>query len=209
MSQIIEFLSKGGWLMIPIGLSAVIGFGVFMERIFALRYSGIIPESFLKRVLDVLKDGNLAKARIICSENSSALGAILDAGIGHYGDFTKMERAMEEQGKLEVSLMSRFMPTLGIIASITPLLGLLGTVTGMIKVFQKVTSQGVGDPRLLANGIWEALLTTAAGLCVAIPAYIAYRYILAMIEERSMLLEESASQLLLNLNEFPTEKEEV
>ena len=187
MSEAFDFLTKGGWLMIPIGISSIVALAFFLERIWSLQRSKVIPARFLEIVGKLLRERRFDEAEALCHGNDSHIAPILEAGIRYQGrDRSVVKEVMEEIGQREVSYMERFVGAVGAIATVAPLLGLLGTVTGMITVFQRVVNQTAAgqaaDPGALANGIWEALITTAAGLTVAIPSYLAYRYIMGTID---------------------------
>lgn len=187
MTEVFEFLMKGGWLMVPIGLCSVVALAVFLERLWTLQANKVMPSRFIEVVTKLLRDQKFDQAEGMCNGNDSHIAAVLEAGIRYAGrDRHVIKEVMEEVGQREVFYMERFVGVLGSIATIAPLLGLLGTVTGMISVFQRVvneTSTGaVADAGSLAAGIWEALITTAAGLSVAIPAFLAYRYIESRID---------------------------
>jgi len=158
-------------------------------------------------LVDLIKKGERRAARDECLRSNSPMGRVI---LGSF-DFPKMNREelkgiFEEVGRREVARMDRFVETVGTIAGIEPLLGLLGTVTGMIQVFQKVVStsrSGAVDPSLLANGIWQALITTAAGLSVAIVAFIGYRYLQSVTDRHALEMEEGAlriADLLINVD---------
>lgn len=204
MTEVFEFLAKGGWLMIPIGGSSIIALAFFLERLWSLQRSKVMPTRFLEVVGKLLRDRKYEQAEALCQGNDSHIAAILEAGIRYAGrDRGVVKEVMEEAGQREVHYMERFVGALGAIATIAPLLGLLGTVTGMISVFQRVVNQaGAGqaaDAGALANGIWEALITTAAGLTVAIPAYLAYRYIESMIDRYAIEMADVSLRLAESL----------
>ena len=191
IQDIYSFLSKGGWLMIPIGVCSVLALGLFFERMWSLQRTKVIPARFLTMLMKHVKEGRFQEAEAMCEGNDSHLAAILHAGLRYAGrDRAIIKEVMEEAGQREIHFMERFLGAIGAIATISPLLGLLGTVTGMITVFQRVVAQAAAgtpaDPGGLANGIWEALITTAAGLTVAIPTYLAYRYIESRIDRFSV-----------------------
>lgn len=187
MTEVFEFLAKGGWLMIPIGLCSLIALAFFLERVWSLQRSKVLPPRFLEVIHKLLRERRFQEAEALCHGNDSHIAAVLEAGIRYHGrDRSVVKEVMEEVGQREVHYMERFVGAIGAIATISPLLGLLGTVTGMISVFQRVVNQTAAgqaaDAGALANGIWEALITTATGLTVAIPAYLAYRYINGLID---------------------------
>ncbi len=200
MKEVFEFLARGGVIMIPIALGSVIALTIFLERIWSLQEGRIIPRDLLGRVLEAAGRGEVKVAREECLKSNTPLGRLLLAGL----DARSLPRGeikivLEEVGKREVNRMERFIEAMGTTASVEPLLGLLGTVIGMIQVFQKVvvtSREGAVDPGQLANGIWQALITTAAGLSVAIVAFVGYRYLLARSNRFTIEMEEGVLKLV-------------
>jgi len=194
---VLELVKAGGWLMWPILLCSVIAFAIVAERLWTLQKKKVAPSNLVLRVWHWEKNGHLDKQRINSLANESPLGKILAAGLlNRHHEREIMKESIEEAGRHVVHEMERFLTTLGTIASITPLLGLLGTVIGMIKVFAVITTQGLGDTTVLASGISEALITTAAGLSVAIPTLMLYRYLQAHIESLIIMMEQEAIKMV-------------
>jgi len=202
MAEIYGFLAKGGIMMIPIALGSVIALAIFLERVWALRRPAIVPDGYLERVLDLVRKGQIGEALATCRGSSNVPVARIAARMLEDTDIDPEDAksVAEEAGKKESSALYRFVEAVGTIAALEPLMGLLGTVLGMIKVFQQVvysSGQGAVDPGRLANGIWMALITTAAGLVIAIPTFMAYRYLVSRAERLTMELEEGAVTLHL------------
>ena len=199
MKEIFEFLALGGVIMIPIALGSVIALTIFLERIWSLQESRILPDGVLERVIDLVKKKKIHAAREECLKSNTPLGRLLLAGLDAKGrPHAEIKSVLEDVGRREVSRMERYIEAIGTTASIEPLLGLLGTVIGMIHVFQKVvitSREGAIDPGQLANGIWQALITTAAGMSVAIVAFVGYRYLLSRSSHHAGDLEDGALQL--------------
>jgi len=192
-----ELVQAGGWLMVPILLCSVIAAAIVIERLWTLRQKKVIPEKLLTGIWNLLSNDALTDQHIDQIENGSPLGKVLAAGlINRHLSRELVRESIEENGRFVVHEMERFMNTLGTISTITPLLGLLGTVIGMIKVFTAITVIGVGDPSQLAGGISEALITTAAGLTVAIPSLIFHRYLKRKIDELVVAMEQGAMKLV-------------
>lgn len=193
----LELIQAGGWVMLAIILCSIIALGIIIERFWSLRPNRVAPRHLLAQVWSWVKHNQLNKSNLKSLKDSSPLGEILAMGLinHHYGRET-MKESIEETGRKVVTEMETFLNTLGTIAHIAPLLGLLGTVLGMIKVFTVITSQGVGNASALAGGISEALLTTAAGLCVAIPALIFHRYFERRIAELVIGMEQEALKMV-------------
>ena len=195
-------LAKGGWVMIPIGAVSVLALGLFFERVFTLRRIKVFPTGLVLRVRELILARRFSEALTVCQQNGSSIALILSAGLIRQGEpRIRIKAAVEERGRVEAGRLDRFIEGLGTIAAIAPLLGLLGTVLGMIDVFRIVddyTKANPGapvDPGLLATGIWKALITTAAGLVVAIPTFVGYKYLVTRINRMILEMEESAGDL--------------
>jgi biopolymer transport protein ExbB len=185
-------MEKGSILMVPIGFCSLVAITVFLERIIGLAQKRVNPEDFSRKLLKLLNDDQFEQAETVCLQSSAAVSQIAFVALKHRGRDRKMIKdATDERGALEVARLERGVGLVGTMATIAPLLGLLGTVTGMIQVFQKI--EGVQDPQidLLAGGIWEALISTGAGLTVAIPCYVAYRYLLSRVDTAAHQMEET------------------
>ncbi len=192
-----DWLVRGGILMAPILAFSVIALGIFLERLWILRKELILPEEPLRELENFLRKKMIPEARTYCQQHPSPLGRILFAGLQQYGNARSLiKENMEERGKAEALELKKYIGLLHTIASVSPLLGLLGTVSGMIKVFSTISVEGVGNPASLATGISEALITTAAGLTVAIPTFLGQRYLAARAERFVHMLEEYATYLL-------------
>ncbi len=201
MYEFYAFVSKGGWLMIPIGLCSVVGLTFFVERLWRLRRSNILPDWFLEQLEQNLSEERFEAAEDLCRDHDFPLAHMVVAGLERADcDRDIVKEAVSEEGKREVFRMERFVNALGAIATVSPLIGLLGTVLGMIGVFQDVVQQasagGQVQTQALASGIWQALITTAAGLAVAIPVYLGYRYILSRIDRYAVEIEEYAMEAI-------------
>jgi biopolymer transport protein ExbB len=181
-----DFVVKGGSLMIPIGACSLVAFTVIIERLISLRRSNVVPPAFipgLKKVMD--EEADRSEAVEYCQKDGSPIANILAAGIKRLGESVELlERHIQEAGEREIVKLRKYLRSLSVVASIAPLLGLLGTIFGMIKAFQTVatSAESLGKAELLAKGIYEAMITTAAGLLVAIPVLVAYHYLSARID---------------------------
>ena len=183
--------------MIPILLCSVIAAAIIAERLWTLQHKKVIPAKLLTGIWNLLKNNALTEQHITEIEIGSPLGRVLAAGlINRHLSRDLIRESIEENGRHVVHEMERFMNTLGTISTIAPLLGLLGTVIGMIKVFTAITVIGIGDPTQLAGGISEALITTAAGLSVAIPSLIFHRHLKRKIDELVVAMEQEAMKLV-------------
>lgn len=193
----LELLAAGGWLMGLILLCSVLVVAICIERLFALNARKIAPPHLLATVWKQLKAGEMDAARLKTLRQSSPLGRILAAGLANasHGRDVMKESIQEAAGHV-VHDLERYLNTLGTIAAVAPLLGLLGTVIGMIKVFAEIMAQGTGNASALAGGISEALITTAAGLTVAIPALVMHRYFSGRIDGVVVELEQETIKLV-------------
>jgi biopolymer transport protein ExbB len=196
-NQVFELVQAGGWLMLPILMCSVIAVAIIVERLWTLRQKKVIPAKLLTGIWKLLNNDALTDKHIVEIENGSPLGRVLAAGlINRHLSRDLIRESIEENGRHVVHEMERFMNTLGTISTIAPLLGLLGTVIGMIRVFTAITVIGIGDPTQLAGGISEALITTAAGLSVAIPSLIFHRHLKRKIDELVVAMEQEAMKLV-------------
>lgn len=193
----VEIVKAGGWLMAPIILCAIIALGIILERFWTLQQKRVIPEDLTGKVWGWVEQNTLDQKRIQTLHQGSPLGQVLAAGlINRSQERVVIRDSIEDTGRHVVHELERYLDTLGTVAAISPLLGLLGTVIGMVKVFTAITTQGVGNPTVLAGGIAEALITTAAGLTVAIPALIGYRYYRNRVDTLVVDMEKEAIKLV-------------
>ncbi len=192
-----EIILAGGWMMAPILICSVLALGIILERFWSTRPTRIAPKHLLAQVWTWMKNNQLNASRLRELRASSQLGRILAAGLSnsrHGRDITK--EAIEQAAAQAVHQMEKYLNALGTIAQITPLMGLLGTVLGMISVFTTIVSQGTGNAGALAGGISEALITTAAGLMVAIPALVCHRALQRRINNIVVFMEQEAVKLV-------------
>ncbi|MFC1850815.1 MotA/TolQ/ExbB proton channel family protein [candidate division CSSED10-310 bacterium] len=202
MFQFFEYLIDGGILMIPIGLCSILSLAITFDRFWNLRETKVFPPNFLNEVKSLLNQKKISEALELCQKTWQPVSRILEAGILKYQRTREeIKEAIENAGKQEVVFLERYLGVLATIASISPLLGLLGTVTGMIEVFQVISVQGVGDPNVLAGGISEALITTAAGLLVAIPTLVFHNYFQKQSNRFLLAMEKSSLDVVEILSE--------
>jgi len=202
-----ELVQAGGWLMVPILLCSVIAAAICVERFWTLRTAQIVPRNLLAQVWDWIKNNDMDNRKLRELRLGSPLGQILAAGItNHRRGREQMKEAIEEVANQVVHEMERYLNTLGTVAAIAPLLGLLGTVIGMIKVFTSIKLEGTGNAAVLAGGISEALITTAAGLTVAIPSLFFYRFFQRRVDELVISMEQEALKLVEVLNSDRAER---
>jgi biopolymer transport protein ExbB len=191
-----EIVRAGGWMMGPIILFSIVAAAIILERLWTLQDRRVLPPDLTKRVWQLVEANQVNDQVIAALAQNSPLGKVLAAGLAnrHRTREALMER-LEDAGRHVVHELERFINTLGTIAGVAPLLGLLGTVGGIIKSFNAINAGGMGDPRMLSGGIAQALVTTAAGLMVAIPALIGYRYLRGRVDRIVIEIEKDAIML--------------
>ena len=193
----LELVKSGGWLMLPIIFCSIVSISIIAERFWSLRREKVLPKHLVANVWNAVKKDNMSRTDIEALSKESALGQILSVGLLNRNESReRIKECIEERGREVVHDMERFLNTLGTIASISPLLGLLGTVIGMISVFAAITKHGVGDPAVLAGGISEAMITTAAGLTVAIISLVFYRYFRRKVDGIVVIMEREAIKMV-------------
>jgi biopolymer transport protein ExbB len=180
-----EIVTAGGIVMVPIILCSILAVAITLERLWTLREQRVVPTELTDKVWQWVENRALSDKQVSALQQHSPLGRVLAAGL-----------ANRHRDRAVVHDLERFLNTLGTIAAITPLLGLLGTVTGMIRTFKAITVAGIGNPAAMAGGIAEALITTAAGLLVAIPALVAYRYLRGRVDALVIQMEKESIKLV-------------
>lgn len=204
-----HFIQEGGILMWPIMACSIVGLAIAIERYFSLRRAGIDTREFMETMRQVLRQNRIQEAIEICDETDAPVARIMKAGIlKHNRSRDEIREAIDDAGHLEVPRLERYLSALATCANIAPLLGLLGTVSGMIKAFAQIQNKrGQVNPADLAEGISNALLTTAAGLSVAIPLLIIYNYYVSRVENMVLEMEVSSSELLELLTHHKGDRE--
>lgn len=192
-----EILRAGGWLMWPLVLCSIISIAIIAERLWALQAKKINPKHLVAQVWNWHKKNELTVDALRQLREGSPLGRVLAAGIiNRAHNRSIMKEAIEEAGRHEVHEMERFLNTLGTVAAVAPLIGLLGSVVGLMEVFSSMTTHGVGNPQALGSGISKIMIATAAGLAVAIPALIFYRYFQRRVDELAVSMEQEAIKMV-------------
>ncbi|MDY6949025.1 MAG: MotA/TolQ/ExbB proton channel family protein [Pseudomonadota bacterium] len=192
-----EIVKAGGIMMGPIILASIVTAAIFLERLWTLQTKRVLPAELTEKVWRWVEQGQIQDKHIAALQQNSPLGKILAAGLANRNrDRVVMREAIEDTGRHVVHELDRFIGTVGTIASLSPLMGLLGTVLGMIRTFNSITTSGIGNPASLAGGIAEALITTAAGLTVAIPALLAYKYLRGRVQTLVVQMEKEAIKLV-------------
>lgn len=192
-----QLFQAGGWVMWPILGCSVVALGIVVERLWALQARSVIPPGLAEQVRTHVTQGRAATLDLAALRMGSPLGRVLAAGlVNREHDWAVVRESIEEAGRHVVHDLGRYLNMLGTIAAISPLLGLYGTVLGMIQTFGAISTAGVGDANVLAGGISVALLTTAFGLTVAIPALILYRYLRGRVDALVVQMEQEAIALV-------------
>jgi biopolymer transport protein ExbB len=196
-SDVFEMVKAGGWLMLPIIISSIIALAICVDRFLKLNPDKVAPRNLLNQVWTWLQNKQLDAEKLRELRRGSPLAKILAAGLAN-AKFGReiMKESIEDTASHIIHDLERYLNALGTIAAVAPLLGLLGTVLGMIRVFTEIMVQGTGNAGVLAGGISEALITTASGLLVAIPAMIMHRYFLRRIDEVVVTMEQDAMKLI-------------
>jgi len=193
----VDFFTKGGIFMYPILLCSITALAIFIERLWNLRWKHVIPQDFIGDVELLIRREKIPDAALLCQQNPSSMARILLVGIKHFGRKREViKEYLEEVGRQESASLERFVEGLGTIAGVSTLLGLLGTISGMIQVFSVISSQTVINPASLAGGISEALITTYAGLSVAIPTLVMYKYLQSKTQTLILQMEEHSIRLV-------------
>jgi len=194
---VFEIVKSGGWMMLPIILASVAAMTIIGERLWSLQKKYVTPANLIPTIQQWLSRKELDLARIKALRESSPLGRILAAALANRQHEPQIiKEAVEDSGRHVAAELERYLNTLGTIAGIAPFLGLLGTVLGMIEMFSGLGSASVGDPALVARGIAQALVSTAAGLLVAIPSLMFYRYLRGRVNALLIDMEQDALALI-------------
>ena len=183
--------------MLPIIACSVVAVAIVLERLWSLQEKRVLPAGVANQVWEWVQANQIDVQQIQQVHQSSPLGEVLAAGLAYrHATRDVLKEVVEDAGRHVVHGLERYLNPLGTIAAISPLLGLLGTVSGMIRSFTAITAEGVGNPAVLAGGISEALITTAAGLTVAIPALIAYRYLRGRVDGLVVKIEKESIRFI-------------
>jgi biopolymer transport protein ExbB len=193
----LEFIIKGGPVMVPLLLCSVISLSIIVERCLSLRRSRILRYDVLQRIEELLRDRKIPEASTLCKRYPSSMTRILLAAIlNHDKSRQEIKEIIEDAGRQEVPVLERYLTILGTIASISVLLGLLGTVSGMIRTFNAIAALGYGHPEALAGGISEALVATATGLAIAIPTLVMYNFFTSKVDSMVIEMEKTSLRML-------------
>lgn len=202
-TKFIDLAIKGGWIMIPIILLSIIAVYIFFDRYFAIKKAGKFDTSLLEKIKVYITNGKIDEAVTLCRNNSNPASRMLEKGISRIGrPLTDVSAAIENVGNLEISKLEKGLPVLASVAGGAPMLGFLGTVMGMIQAFYDMASAGNNiDVTLLSTGIYQAMVTTVAGLIVGIIAYFAYNILVTNVEKVVFKMEATTTEFMDLLNE--------
>jgi biopolymer transport protein ExbB len=192
-----SIMTRGGPLMWLIGFNAALAIVIFFERLFHLHRAQIDVVDFVRGIQNSLKGGNVIEAIANCDDTPGPVAQVVKAAvINHDRSREEIREAIQDVARSEVARLERNLAILATIAQVTPLVGFLGTVWGMISIFKVIERTQLATPSQLAGGVWEALLTTAGGLVVAIPTYIAYNYLVSRVQNQVLDMEKAANEIV-------------
>ncbi len=209
--NLLSVLAKGGWLMIFIGIFSLIALGIFIERLMVLRKARINLNAFLIKIRQYIGKGDYDNALLVCSNTPGPISKVLERGIRLRNQSREeIKDAIESAGKTEIYQLEKGFAALATISGVAPLTGFLGTVTGMIQAFMRIQELGGNvNATVLAGGIWEALITTAAGLLVGILTLLAYNFLLTKVQRLVFEMEISSTNLLELLSRSQQKQEKI
>ncbi|NEM97942.1 MotA/TolQ/ExbB proton channel family protein [Pontibacter burrus] len=201
--SLIDLALAGGWAMYPLALLSLAAVYIFVERYLTLKKAAKNPEGFNDRIKSMVLAGDINGAKMLCAQTNTPVARMLSKGISRIGNPLKnIETSIENVGKIEISRLERNLAGLATVAGAAPMLGFLGTVTGMIQAFIAIAqAEGSISPKLLSGGIYEAMVTTATGLIIGLPAYVGYNYLTTKIDNIVHSMEYSAIEFLDLLQE--------
>src|ERR1700741_911545 len=200
--SLLDFIIKGGPIMIPIGLLSVATLYIFFERYFVIRKAANIDNKFMSNVEEQLNKGNIEGARLLCKNYNNPISRMIDKGLSRIGKPIKhIETAIENMGKLELQKLEKNISILGIIAGIAPMFGFVGTIIGVIKIFYNISLADNISIGLIAGGLYEKMVTSASGLIVGIMAYVGYHYLTIKIDRIVFKMEANAVDFMDILHE--------
>ncbi len=195
---LLDLIKEGGWIMVVLGILSIVAIYVFIERLTVIKKAQVAPEAILEKVKAAVIDGDIERARAVCLQDGTPMAKMLIQGLEHIGGSLKnIEVAIENTGKLEIYRLEKNVSVLATISGTAPMIGFFGTVMGMISAFIAIAQEeGAVSPKLLASGIYEAMITTAGGLFVGILAYVTYNYIVRQISDVVHKMEVTSIEFL-------------
>ncbi len=201
--SVLDLVFEGGYMMIPIFILSIVAIVIFVERVMTIRKASKTPSQFTEKIRSLVTAGDISSARLLCSQTNSPVAKMIEKGISRIGSPLKnIEASIENVGKIEINKLEKNLPLLATIAGAAPMLGFLGTVIGMIQAFMSIAQEeGSVSPKLLSEGIYVAMITTAAGLVVGIIAYLGYNYLIARMQKVIHSMEYSSIDFIDLLQE--------
>jgi len=192
----LELLARGGIIMIPLGITSMVALAVVLERLWTIGRAVRADRDVVEKVHGLIKAKQLSEAYVVLQEASGPIGLVLKETLRSLGSGQARERASRIASR-QIRHLEAYLKTLGVIGSISPLIGLLGTVIGLLNVFQRIEGAGARvDPSMLAGGIWQALITTVTGLCIAVPAVLMYHWFISRIDGIEAEMKELTEEVL-------------
>ncbi|MBA2407854.1 MAG: MotA/TolQ/ExbB proton channel family protein [Chitinophagales bacterium] len=202
--SVLDLIMKGGWIMVPLAILSVIAVFFAIERFLVIRRASRIDQNFMSNIRDYLLNGKMEPAVMLCRNTNTPIARLLGKGIKRIGKPIKeVESAVESEGRLEIYKLDRNMNYLAIIAAIAPMMGFVGTIAGVIKIFYNISVEKVISIDVIAGGLYEKMITSAAGLLIGIMAYICFNLLNNMIDRVSYMLEANAVDFI-DLIQEPT-----
>src|SRR5215218_740672 len=200
--SLVELLSLGGWLMLPLALLFLITVYVFVERLLTIRRAQRLDANFMNIIRDHIVTGNVTAARSFAKNTINPVARIIDKGIQRIGKpIDAIEKSMENVGKLELFNLEKHLSILSLIAGIAPMFGFLGTIVGMFQLFYRLAATGEFTIQSMANGIYTKMVTSAAGLIIGLIAYIAHNYLNSLVDKTANRMDASSAEFIDILQE--------
>ncbi len=201
--SLLELLTKGGYMMIPLVILSIVAVYIFIERILSLQKASKTPSGFKEEIRSRVISGDISGASLLCKETGTPVARMIEKGISRIGHPLKnIEVSIENTGKIEIYKLEKNLGTLATISGAAPMLGFLGTVTGMIQAFISIAQEeGAVSPKLLSSGIYEAMVTTATGLLIGVLAYLGYNYLVARVQKLIHSMEYNSIEFIDLLQE--------
>lgn len=201
--SVLDLLLNGGWAMIPILILSLVAVYIFVERFMTIKRAAKTPNQFIEKIKSLVLNGDINGARLLCSQTDTPVAKMIEKGISRIGSPLKnIEVSIENVGKIEIYKLEKNLSLMATISGAAPMIGFLGTVTGMIKAFIAIAQEeGSVSPKMLSAGIYEAMITTAAGLLVGIMAYLMYNYLVAQVQKIIHRMEYSSIDFIDLLQE--------
>ncbi len=201
--QLIDLIFKGGVMMIPIFLLSLLGVYVLVERLRTLKQATASPDAFMDQIKVLVLKGDISAAKIVCGQSDTPMSRMIEKGLKKIGSSLKnIEASIENVGRIEIYRLEKNLSLLATIAGAAPMLGFLGTVMGMINAFMSIAQEeGAVSPKMLSEGIYQAMITTAAGLVVGVLAYLAYNYLVTRMQKIIHSMEYSSIEFIELLQE--------